>query len=122
MSRLNEDGEGVASGVTQVSNVGTNKLDTFGSKKKNVNDVYNKLFELDDYKNKNKDNTQYAGSAKELVSSLERYANDTQFSSQQDRELYSKFAEIIKSRFKDNDSITILHTSTGYKIVLNLDI
>ena len=58
MKRLKEDEGGATgpSGVTQASNVGsgkTRKVDTFGIKRKPVNNseiFYEQLWELDDYK------------------------------------------------------------------------
>lgn len=131
MKRLREDGEGAAptgntsmgnNGVTQVINVDAGKIDIFGSKPKNVDDVYNKLFELDDYKKESvtKDKTQFAGEALTLANSLKDLAND-KFMSNNDKIIFGNLAKIIEERFKQGDSITILKTDLGYKILLNID-
>lgn len=131
MKRLREDGEGAvttgntnmsSTGVTQVSNVDAGKIDIFGSKPKNVDDVYNKLFELDDYKKESvtNDKTQFAGEALTLAKSFSEMAND-EFMSKNDKTLFANLAKIIKERFKQGDSITILKTNLGYKILLNID-
>ena len=122
MIKLNEDGEGT-SAITQVSNVDAGKIDMFGEKPKDIDDVYNKLFELDDYKNnlkENKDKTQFAGEALTLAKSFSEMAND-EFMSKNDKTLFANLAKIIKERFKQGDSITILKTNLGYKILLNID-
>lgn len=124
MIRLNEDGEGT-SAVTQVSNVDVGKINMFGEKPKDIDDVYNKLFELDDYKNnlkENKDKTQFAGSAGSLAKSLKDMSEDNEFFSEKDRTLFKKLVDTINERFKPDDSITIVKSASGYAIILPVSV
>lgn len=125
-----EDGEGGPANATQVGNVASGrsgKIDTFGHKKRinNNDDFYSMLLELDDCTNDDKlteSKSQYSGNAITLATNFIEYANEPNFFSETERTLYSNLAKIIKDRYKDDDSITILKTQTGYEIILNVEL
>lgn len=124
MNYLREDGEGtaVSGGVTQVGNVDAGKIDIFGTKPKNADDVYNKLFELDDYKNNSEPIKQFSGNVSSLLSSLQNMINDKKFFSTRDITIYKRLFDTIATRFKSSDNITVKVSDEELVILLRLDI
>lgn len=111
-------------GVTQVGNVASGqKIDIFGKKDKNMDNWYDQLFELNDYKIENNtssmDRTLFSGNVGGLISSFEENINSKFFSSS-DKELYNKLCDELKL-YPREKNVSIIQTSTGIKFIFNLD-